>query len=113
MTTSELLKRRQVALALDLQEEEAEVEARVERALAKGRPSAYSDGGAAAAEDGRHTASISSQQQQGKQRRRSRRQLPNHYDRGPLRNLAEVLFPEFYLRHAHTLALAGGGKKGA
>lgn len=114
MTTSEVAKRQEVSLALALQQEAAEVQERAEQALTGGRHRGGSHGGPAQ-EDGAPgqpgqqppQQQQGPQQQQQRQRRKQRQALPNAYDRGPWRNLAEVLWPR------HALAAAQAGKKGA
>ena len=107
VTTSEIHKRRQVALALELQREAAEVEERAERALAGGRP--RGSHGSSADESGAHAQPGQQQQQQQQDGRRRRGKarpppLPNAYHRGAWRNLAEVLFPHRALAAAEAAA---------
>lgn len=117
LTTNEVHKRRQLALARQLEAEQQQMEARVEAALAGRRTGSSGSleagaGAAAAGATGAADGSAACQQRQQQQRSGKRRpqiSLPNHYNRGAWRNLSEVLFPEFHLRQAAAVAAANGG----
>lgn len=124
LTTNEVHKRRQLALAWQLEAEQQQVEARVEAALAgrrtgsSGSLEAGRGGGSRPA--GADGGAVIQRQQQQQVKRGRPPALPNHYDRGAWRNLSEVLFPEFHLRQAASAAAAmngssspAGGKKRA
>ncbi|EFN58137.1 hypothetical protein CHLNCDRAFT_57008 [Chlorella variabilis] len=107
LTTVEMHKRRVVALALELEEEQRQVEARVERQLARGDGS----GGAAAAGGREQPARQRPARAAQPQARRGRPpSLPHRYDRGAWLNLREVLFPHHHLRLAAAAAGAPSGQ---
>jgi palmitoyltransferase len=112
LTTSEVHRRRVAATAAALEQEAAEVEARVARALAGGAAAPRAACAAAAGQEAAAEASAQLSGTAGGGRRVPRRQ-PHPYDRGMWRNLSEVLFPHRHLRAAAAAAAARAAAMGS